>query len=260
MSSPTNTAQKGCGPFAVLRRARNVKNAKDAERNALLDDAERIEAWCAWLVLGAIVLEVVVWIAPLCPFLFKFGNAVSDGAVAIGIYGEMRFGHVVADILKILLAEAIERAANAERQTEKLRAATDWRSLSQTEHDALSLALRADGARASVKFSVVMNDQESLHFAQLISISFKAAGWNVGYSFESYNHEILTGTLLPEPSVSWPDEMHVVNRRVREAFIAADLRFATGWLSAYMSTGAGEPLIAPIAHIYVGPKPMPMLE
>jgi len=64
-------------------------------------------------VLAAITLEAVVWVAPLSPLIFKFGNFGVDAAVALGIYGEMRFGHVVSDILKIRLSEANERAAEA---------------------------------------------------------------------------------------------------------------------------------------------------
>jgi hypothetical protein len=166
ISNPPNRGQKGRGPLAVLRRAKNVKNANDVERNALLEDAERMETWCANLVLGAIVLEAVVWISPLCPFLFKLGNFVADAAVAIGIYGEVRFGHVAGDILKMRLAEAIERAANAELETERLKAQFAWRSISSEIGQKVVSALSAYNGAATIEY--ISNDPEAAPLYSLV--------------------------------------------------------------------------------------------
>jgi hypothetical protein len=122
INKPAKTAHSGRGPFAVLRRAKSVKNASEIERDTLLDDAERIETCAAWLVLGAIVLEAVVWMSPLSPSLFRLGNFTADAAVALGIYGEMRFGHVVADILKIRLVEALSNADAAHMRADAANA------------------------------------------------------------------------------------------------------------------------------------------
>jgi hypothetical protein len=197
MSSPDSTAHNGWGPFAVFRRAKNVKNASDAERTALSDDAERIENWAARLVLAAIALEAAIWILPLCQPLFKLGNFIADAAVAVGIYAETRFGHVMASVLKIRLAEAIERAANAELATEKLRKENAWRTIGNAERGAIMESINASGAPGSIRFTVMANDPESLHFAQQIGGVFQFSGWHVGYSFESFNVGIMTGILLP---------------------------------------------------------------
>jgi hypothetical protein len=185
MSSPTNTARKGCGPFSVLRRAKNVKNAAGAERNALLDDAERIEAWCAWLVLGAIALEVVVWIAPLCPFLFKLGNAVSDGAVAIGIYGEMRFGHVVSDILKIHLEEAMQRASKADLARVELEKQLRTRSISKEQFEILE---KIKGRVSEIRIASDA-DAEPMWFAHLLGIVVQNIGLKVHLVARSARHK-----------------------------------------------------------------------
>jgi hypothetical protein len=195
-------------------------------------------------------------------------SAITDALVAFGIVGEVLFGMRNSRIQTGLrkrsdkkLADATERAANAERETEKLRAATAWRRLSQKEHESLALALRNSGPGESVMFTVLLNDQESMHFAQLISIPFKAAGWAVGYVVASYIHGVMTGILLSESTVSWLDEMKIVNGRVREAFIAAEIPFINGWpLSPISETRDNSMLRAPIASIYVGPRPMPLLE
>jgi hypothetical protein len=176
MSNPTNTAQNGRGPFAVLRRAKNVKNAKEAERNALLEDAERIETWCAWLVLMAIVLEAVLWISPLCPFLFKLGNFVADATVGMGIYGEMRFGHVVGDILKILLAQAIEHAAKADLARIELEAKLAPRSLTKEQFEKLQTL------KGRIKSVIVAHDVdwEPSWFAHVLAIALQRADISVG--------------------------------------------------------------------------------
>jgi hypothetical protein len=93
-----------------LRRAKNVKNAPETERDALLEDAERLENWCVLLVFAGIALEAVIAAAPLAanlsPLLAGTGNALADAAVALGVLGELRFGNVAGAVLKIKLADA----------------------------------------------------------------------------------------------------------------------------------------------------------
>jgi hypothetical protein len=99
----------------VLRRAKNVRSALETERDALLEDAERLENWCVWLVFAGIALEAVIAAAPLIvslsSILTGIGNTLADAAVAIGVLGELRFGNVAGAVLKIKLGDAIERAA-----------------------------------------------------------------------------------------------------------------------------------------------------
>jgi hypothetical protein len=257
MTNPASAAQSGRGVLAVLRRAKSVKNASDVERDALFNDAERIETWCANTVLGAIVLEAVVWISPLGPFLFKLGNFVADAAVAIGIYGEVRFGHVAGNILKIRLAEANERASAANLLAERLRTEASWRTLTVAQRNCIAQSLSANGEPAGLRIALLANDPESYFFAQQIATAFRDAGWNVGYSFEAYR-AISTGVLLPNEDANWPDSWRPVNCRVRDALAAANVQFERGWPEhSYMQTGGGDPLSESWAWVYVGPKPMP---
>jgi len=214
MSNPTSTAQMGRGPFAVLRRAKNVKNASEEERNVLLEDAERIEGWCAWLVLSAIVLEVVVWISPLCPFLFKVGNALSDGAVAIGIYGEMRFGQIAGNILKIMLAEAVERAAKAELETVRLQAQIAPRVLTEEQIAALS-SLKGQAVSANVTWTLDL--EASIFASQLIRVLMGAEV--MLKIFPPRIGNVWTGNWLIFPD-SVPDHLETP---LAKAFIKADL-------------------------------------
>jgi hypothetical protein len=187
ISNPTNTAHSGRGPLAVLRRAKNIKNASEPDRAALRDNAERLENWAARLVLAAIVLEAVVWASPLNPCLFKFGNFLADAAVAIGIYGEMRFGHVVADVLKISLAESID--ARAELET-KL-----WpRMLDQEQWDFVQ-GLKGKFPMIAIAFET---DSETRWFASQIRDAFFSAGIAVAmYERAAEVHSF--GTFIFEP-------------------------------------------------------------
>jgi hypothetical protein len=239
--------------LAVLRRAKNVKNASDAERNALLEDAEHLESWSAWLVLYAIVLEVVVWISPLCPLFFKIGNALSDGAVAIGILGEMRFGQIAGNILKIVLAEAVERAANAELETERLRAQFSWRRLAAEQIEKF-LAVLADKPKFSIRIEYVGNDPDSNTFAHEIGGLFKKSGWKVAYTSASYPGEVTFGLCVP---VYAPPDLDAC-ALVRMALSAASVGFLGGSAPTwFMGSGAGDPVTSPLAHLYVGPKAAP---
>lgn len=254
-SNPPNTAQSGRGPFAVLRRAKNVKNASDLEQDALIDDAERIETWCANLVLGAIVLEAAVWISPLSPFLFRLGNFVADAAVAIGIYGEVRFGHVAGGILKMRLASAVERAANAELETERLRAQFSWRRLSSEQIEKF-LAVLTDKPKLSIRIEYVGADPESNTFAHEIGGLFKKAGWKVGYTSASYPGAVTFGLCVPLYAPPNLDACGIA----RMAFSAASIEYLGGntpkW---FMGAGEGDSITvgSPCAHLYVGPKLVP---
>jgi hypothetical protein len=108
--------------LAVLRRAKNVPNASDPERAALLEDAEKLENWCAYIVIGAVFLEGIIAISGLCPWLERLADFLANSAVALGVLGELRFGNVAGTILKIQLADAADRATAADRALLEYRA------------------------------------------------------------------------------------------------------------------------------------------
>ncbi len=246
--------------------------ATENQLESASSSCERWAIWCGALVVVSVIAELVIaWAAP--PYnSFLAYSAITDAAIAIGIVGEVGFGMWNSRIQTELrsrsnakLGEAVkaagdanDRAAKAELETEKLRIAASWRSLSKEQYESLALALRTGGPGASLRICVLMNDQESLAFAHSIAIPFRAARWAVGYRFESYTHNIMTGLMLPEPRDNWLEEMKVVNGRVRDAFISAEISFVNGWpLEPYQFAEDNTPLSAPIAWLYVGPKPPP---
>lgn len=247
----------------MLRRAKNIKSADEPERDRLLTDAERLETWSAWLVLGAIVLEVIVWAYPFSPPLFRFGNFAADAAVAIGIYGEMRFGHVVGDILKIRLAEAIERAAKAELETEKLRAEFGWRSVSVLAMARLVEALSRNPGRVSITYA--FGDVESATYAAQLLFAFRHSSWSADVTVFTVAFSDF-GLLVPQLA----DKAAEPSRAVREAFTAAEIEFSGGQVPQIVGLSTMRSFPAPTgkvferqmfelpaAQVHVGPKAMP---
>ena len=232
-----------------------VKHASEERLEIAGESCVRWEIGCGGLVVLGLLCELAIaWVHPAHDsFWDRWGGVRCDAAVALGVAGEIFFSSRSHKYSSELTRRSNQRLAD-------LKEATRWRILTNAERIAVTEALKSSGPAASVRFSVLANDQESLYFAGQVSIAFQAAGWQVGYSFESYRHEILTGILLPETSVSWPDGMAVANKRVRDAFIAAELRFMNGWpIDIIHQTDGGEPLFQPIAYVYVGPKPTPVL-
>jgi hypothetical protein len=257
----------------IMPLVKPLKDRTDEQIESLSGVYEKWAVGGAVAVIVGIILEVVIVIKnpPYGGPCQQYGSLVADLLVGFGIIAEVWFGkreslcqselrrrsnERLAEAV-VQASEASERASKAELATEQLKRESAWRTLTQEEHIGLVEALKAGGPPASVRFSVVADDQESLYFAGQISIAFKAAGWRVGYSYESFRNAIFTGILLPQISENHLEEVKAINNRVREAFISATIRFVNGWPESYMNTGGGEPLITPIASVYVGPKPMP---
>ena len=230
--------------------------ASDERLESAGESCVRWEFWCGLgLVVSGLLGEFVIACVhpPYDSFWDRWGGVVCDALIALGVVGEIYFSS-----LSHKYSGELTRRSN--RRLADVIEATQWRVPTSAQRNAIAEALKASGPRASVQFTVLTGDTESMYFAKQIGIAFKDAGWQVGYSIESYRQEILSGIMLPTESVSWLDEMRVVNRRVRDAFIAAQVKFADGWPSEpVQQTGGGEPLFTPIASVYVGPKPTPLL-
>jgi len=250
----------------AMRLLKRLQDQSDGELDRLSELYERWALGGAIAVIIGVVLDGYIFFKnpPYGGSLQRWGSFISEILVGLGIVAEVGFAKRESACQSILrkrsndrLSEAIVRATNAELATERLRADNAWRELTDAEHVGLVQALKASGPPASIRFSLVANDQESFNFAGLISIAFKAAGWHVGYSHESFRNSIFPGILIPEIHENHLEEVKAIHKRVRECFISAKIRFANGWPESYMSTGSGEQLTTPIASVYVGPKHRP---
>jgi len=238
---------------------------------AALESLERWSARAAAIIFVGIALEAWETIHFQKPTESNWEIAailIADAAVGAGLIIE------IVCILRAIVETRREKresdekisvadraAAEAKRETEKIKAIASWRTLTDDERTAIKSSLDTSGEPASLRFVVLANDPESLYFAQQLALPFKLAGWHVGYRFESYTHAPLTNICLPPIAANWLDEQKTAALKVRDALVAADISFAWGWpINPYMSTDSTHPLFAPIAWMYVGPKPMPRFE
>lgn len=90
----------------MLRRAKSGINPNTRDGATLLEDAERIENWAVIVVIGAITIEGFLVFVSNETWFFKIGDFIASGAVAIAILIELKFGGVVAAVLKARLTEA----------------------------------------------------------------------------------------------------------------------------------------------------------
>ena len=73
----------------MLRRAKTVRNATDSELESLHLGAETWAEWCVWAVVVGLVVETIIAAASLDPLWVRVGDIVSDGLVALGVFGEL---------------------------------------------------------------------------------------------------------------------------------------------------------------------------
>jgi len=226
------------------------------------------EKYCGFVLIVGLLIEIsTLFIFPdgrSCEELLLNGMAYI--MVFIGVFGEIYFAsrtRSADEELKRDAGKLIEelklKAEEARERAEILKAEASWRSIGNEEIGAIKLSLDGSGIPASIWLVILANDPESFHFAQQISIPFRAAGWNIGFRFESYSEGIFTGLMLPEYD-NCPEDTKIVNGRVKDALIAATMMFINGWPSGvYFTHATPSALAVPVAWMYVGPKPRPRL-
>jgi hypothetical protein len=231
----------------------NVKRASDEAVDDLSDGAVAAEWFFAAVVIAGVIGEFIIAARhpPYDSRLGQWGPAFGDLLVALGVAGE-----VLASVVSHLCQGELTRRSN--EKLAKIKEYAVWRTLTNEERGAILQSLRATGIKASVRFSLLANDPESLYFAGQLAIPFHLAGWKIGYSFESYAQGIATGVLMPDIRGDWTNDVKEVHRCVRKAFISANVLFVNGWpMNPYMETTDNTVLAPPWAYVYVGPKPMP---
>jgi hypothetical protein len=198
----------------------------------------------------------------------RWGSATADALIALGIVGEVLFGmwdgriqtelrdrsnKKVADATA-RAAEAIERAAEAELQTERLRAQFSWCSISIKQRNILYFTLRSK-RRGTIILTYLMSDTESQSFVMQLSEIFIASGWKIDVEGDTYVGEIIFGLFVDVAVQSDSTDILVA------ALSAAELMFTprTGapWMASMSSTAQHHPLAfkpETAARLYVGPK------
>jgi hypothetical protein len=223
---------------------------------------DMIERYGGILVVAGLIIEFVHAIIFRQGKLFfeAFGPTIANGAVAIGVAAEVYFAGLAkgrsAELDRIseekvtaanLSAdEARERAANAELETAKVKAAAAWRTLSGPVAQSLTQFLSFRTGKVTIQY--VANDPEALYFTVQLSDIFEAAHWTVSTMSMSMPGMLVMGLYVPESSP-------VDTPTIRSSFAMVGLGFSAAALpdpGVLISTGSK---IENAAIVFVGSKP-----
>jgi hypothetical protein len=158
-------------------------------------------------------------------------------------------------------AMAVERAAQAELETQRLKALYAWRRILPEQVTYLRFGL-AKMTGGSVIIRWFMYDLESNNLAEDMGAVFKLSGWKVRFSPESYSGNFAYGLRISSPFARTPsdgEENERASKIVKDAFTNSYFDFdSLPSPTPHMMTGArGDDISSPCAELYVGPKRPP---
>ena len=275
-TSPTKNGEKFAWCRLRLKNGVSIADKKELERGiSELEDAEFI---FAGIVVTGVGLEflgavLVAFFHFAATSRLEMASSLIGGAyVAFGIIGEVAAGIRIKLFQGELsarsnkeLGEANERAANAERETARLRSEFGWRGLSPEKIKKLVDVLNKTPGKVMIMHP--NGDSESASYAMKLVFAFRHSGW--GVSVHSCTYPLLEfGVRAPE----LPDKAAAPSKVVRAALKEAEVEFdslpipawtsTTGWQYAtpYPSAAMRDTQLQfgyDPAQLYVGPKPMP---
>jgi hypothetical protein len=148
--------------------------------------------------------------------------------------------------------QAEVRAAEANRETERLKADFSWRFVMPSQFEATVAALGQH--RGVVIIEYMQADAETQYFAMQLGGAFEAAGWQVLMRGGRYGGRVWFGILAPPPDADgYPDQTKLASEALTSAGLAVSVAPLPRWASV---TFVGDPHIERIPHarICVGPK------
>jgi hypothetical protein len=216
------------------------------------------------LVVAAVIAEfVIAGIHPLYDsILEQWGSAMANGAIALGIVGEVIFSRMDARIqtelrsrsnkqLATAMKEAGEanvRAAEAQTEAARLRAQFSWRTLAPQAAEHLGTILSMSPGEINIEY--VDSDPEALYLAIQFSEVFEKANWQVAMRSMSMPGVLVLGIFVPDsPSND--------TQAVRNALTVAGFTFSTEALTGggvLISSGS---TIDDAVILFIGSKPIP---
>jgi hypothetical protein len=221
-----------------------------------LESLERWSARATLLILAGIVADIVLLFWFPHDRMERLGATIANVLIAAGLLVE----YVV--ILRAIVATgdanresdervaaAEARAAEAERETQRLRAQFAWRRLSPDQMVKIAVKLRP--TRGSIGISYVHSDPECQYFAFQFLEASKAAGWAVGMLGGIYG-ELRFGIIVPDAGPE--DELTAL---VMDAFSDVGIGFniapIPSWTTA-VGSGDGSSSGENSAHMFIGPR------
>src|SRR5665213_2792276 len=257
---PINSARMF--PFPDWYLPKGTINASSDELESASSSCERWAIGFAGVVIFAVAAEVIIALAKVSYIAFLADSVFADAAIAIGVVGEVFFGTIRNNNIQtelrnrsnMKLAEAIERAAKAEWETERLRSQLAWRRVSPEQEMLLrgSLSTLKD---ATVIIWHFIHDPESEDFSEDFAAIFRLSGWSVFVQPASFQGNFAFGIRVP--AASGDDER--ASSAVASAFTEAGIDFESlNRPGIQMTTGGrGDQSAHPRAELYIGPRQKP---
>ncbi|HYK81086.1 MAG TPA: hypothetical protein VEU95_15735 [Micropepsaceae bacterium] len=139
--------------------------------------AERI----AWLIVAGLALDLVVVCISDAPIREKTLQALADALIVGGVAGELAFeriartaGDSVTALARERAAQATERAAKAELETERIKKQVEPRRISSEQYAKIAATLKGHPMDVGMSFS--QGDPEARQYADDILKIFNAVG------------------------------------------------------------------------------------
>jgi hypothetical protein len=277
-SASTTPTTKG----ATLLALRLVKGIRSAHSDDLIEAASRVCEWIAG-AFGAFVFVGVVEEVALPAFGYDAIWNWPGALVALGVGGELWFAFRATYLQRELsrrsnkalakvtrtaskansraekalkrLAKTQEGLAAAVKEAAELRRKYAWRGITTDQADALHALLKASPGRIAIEY--MNGDPESSHFATLIGLAFRDAGWRAIMMPGSYLFFPSFGFVLPSKgegadehtpliasAVSMLDK-EIAFRRLPRAFMVTQEELTP--IAAGVESGAA-------SRLFVGPK------
>jgi hypothetical protein len=153
-------------------------------KESLLTNTQRTE-YSAWLVVVGLILEIptLFWFSVDKPESETALLIFSTFLITLGVYGEIRFGRKVAASSEELQRISDKKIAEANLETEKIKALVQWRAITPEMRNQLLSAL------AQTRYNIVVeyvDDPEAIYFAMQFVEIFKEAGWAVTRKQNTY--------------------------------------------------------------------------
>jgi hypothetical protein len=261
-NSPTKN-QPGFEPLRFLI-GNGMRNASDNLLEEAVELWEAFELAFAGVVVAGVIFEF--FIAYLHPAYDTprgvWGPVIGDALVAIGLVVEVAAGMRAKALQSELtrrsndrLAEATERAAKAEAETERLRAITSWRRVSVIQAKTLT-PLLATLPVESVALWHVAGDSESRVYAQDIGAVLKHLGWQVAYIAGTFPDAPIFGVHIRGKNGN--DGADLLAMAIHNAFKLASIKTFLGIIPfpfPITEVKSGDTHRFPTICVYVGPKP-----
>jgi hypothetical protein len=222
---------------------------------------ERLALYGGAMVVAGLALEtgVAAFFPGSRSWLEIFLSVAADALVAIGVFGEIFFSHKAREAGDDLQRESDERvaaaearAAEAQLETERLRAQFSWRGFSIDQASKLVEVLEKTPGKVAIEY--FENDPDSSSLARQFAVIFRWSKWAVTSHAGSYGTNLWFGIVVPEPDGKSDSAPFALS--IREAFETAGIGFDTAPLPRWNSSTDDMPinLGGSAARIFIGPK------